>query len=153
MAFTPPEVLYELDFVGTELDGLTVTAASADIGTIVDIASLMGDVDDAAISNADPEDPRTGEALKPAMSKLSQIIEMYGALLRDWDMEIPKGTPLPPTVEGLRKVQPRHLMLIIKAWQQAVTQVPDDLGKGSTSGASPLVASLEMAPPSASLPS
>lgn len=153
MAFTPPEVLYTLDFVGTELDGLEVVATSADVGTIVDIASLMNGVDESALADNNPEDPQTAARLRPAMAKLDKIIQLYGAMLRDWDMEIPKGQPLPPTVEGLRRIQPRHMMMIIKAWQQAVTQVPDDLGKGSTSGALSRVASLPMAPPSASLPS
>lgn len=154
MAFTPPETIYVLDFTGTELDGLNVEARSSDIGGVLALSEMidgMGDV-------PDPEDAASATPDKlaryaAAMDSMRKIIETYSRVLVRWDLEIPAGSPVPATAEGMHRLNPRHLMMIVKAWQQAVSQVPDDLGKDSPGGGPSPEALLPMEPLSPSLAS
>lgn len=154
MAFTPPETIYVLDFAGTELDGLTVEARSSDIGGVLALSEMidgMGDV-------PDPEDaasvtPEKLARYAKAMGLLYKIIDTYSRVLVSWDLEIPAGNPVPATAEGMHRLNTRHLMMIVKAWQQAVSQVPADLGKDLPGGGPSPEASLPMEPLSPSLAS
>jgi hypothetical protein len=149
VAFTPTRVLYELDFAGTELDGLTVSACSADIGWVLGLSTMidaMGDMPDPDDEDATDLTPGKAARYGAAMASMSKLVEDFARVLDSWDLEIPAGTPIPATVEGLHRLDPRHLMMIVKAWQQAVSQVPADLGKDSPGGAPSPVASLPMEP-------
>jgi hypothetical protein len=156
VAFTPPEPLYELDFSGTELDGLTVTARSTDIGTTLAFSEMldgMGDLPDPDADDPGDVTPEKAARYGKAMDSLRRIIEAYARVLVSWDLEIPAGVPVPASAEGMMRLNPRHMMMIIKAWQVAVSQVPDDLGKDLPGGALSPAASLPMEPLSESLAS
>ncbi len=153
MAFTPGRVLYELDFTGTELDGLTVEAASSTVGGLFTMSEMI----DGLGELPDPDDTKAGpEQLARyagAMAQLRKLIETFAEVLDSWDLEIPAGRPVSPDVDGMLKLQPRHMLMIINAWKAAVSQVPADLGKDSIGGAPSPVASLPMEPLSPSLAS
>jgi hypothetical protein len=149
VAFTPPELLYELDFTGTELDGLTVQARSADIGWVLNLSAMlegMGDMPDPDAEDAETLTPAKAARYGAAMESMRRLVVDFARVLHSWDLEIPAGTPVPATVEGLHQLNVRHLMMIIKAWKQAVSEVPADLGKDSPGGAPSPVASLPMEP-------
>lgn len=147
MAFTPPQVTYELDFVGTELDGLTVVATGTTVGNLLTMSDMIDNLgelpDEDELAQAGPE---TAKRFAGAMTKLRQLVDTYAEVLVRWDLEIPAGHPVPPTAEGMARLSPRHMMMIIKAWQAAVSQVPAELGKDSIGGAPSPVASLPMEP-------
>jgi hypothetical protein len=154
MAFTPPEAIYELDFTGTELDGLTVKARGSDIGGVLALSEMIDGMGDAP----DPDDAASATPEKlaryaKAMDAMRRIIDTYSRVLVSWDLEIPAGNPVPATAEGMQRLGVRHLMMIVKAWQQAVSQVSDDLGKDLPGGGPSPAGSLPMEPLSPSLAS
>lgn len=149
MAFTPPELLYELDFAGTELDGLTVRTRSADIGWVLGLSEMidgMGDMPDPDDVDAADLTPDKAARYGAAMRSMGKLVDDFARVLDSWDLEIPAGNKIPATADGLRRLNIRHLMMIIKAWKQAVSEVPADLGKDSPGGAPSPVASLPMEP-------
>jgi hypothetical protein len=154
VAFTPGQVLYILDFTGTELDGLTVEATSTTIGGLLSLSDMIDDVGELPDPDAAPSlDPKQVKRYAAAMAKFRRLVDTYADVLVSWDLEIPAGNPVSADAEGMLRLSPRHLMMIIKAYQVAVSQVPAELGKDSTGGAPSPVASLPMEPLSPSLAS
>jgi hypothetical protein len=150
VAFTPGRVLYELDFTGTELDGLTVVATGTTIGGLLGMSDMIDGMGELPDLDDDTASPEKVARFAGAMAQLRRLVETYAEVLVSWDLELPAGQPVPATAEGMMRLIPRHMMMIIKAWQTAVSQVPDDLGKDSPGGAPSPVASLPMEPLSGS---
>jgi hypothetical protein len=146
VGFQLPRVTYTLDFTDTELDGLEVKARSAPLGMMLRLGSMVDEI------GAAPQ-TEDAEMVRGAMGKLQSLIEMYATVLASWNLEDEDGAPVPASVDGMLTLDPRHLMMIIKAWQQAVTAAPDPLSEPSSNGAPSEALSLPMEPLSASLAS
>ncbi len=131
--------VYTLDFADTELDGLTVKATGAPIGTLLD---LIGMIDLAerlgASTTAD------AEAGPEALRAVGELLAGFAKVLRSWDLEDDDGTAVPATLEGLRTLEMRHAMLVISTWAGAASAVPAPLSSGSSGGQPPPELSIPM---------
>lgn len=148
MGFKPPRKIYTLDFEGTELHGLEVRACAASVGMMLELGSMVEGFDgvpDVEDVEAMPESQQAG-LVRNSMSSLRAIVEMYVTVLRSWNYEDEAGAPVPATVEGMLTLDPSHLMMIIKAWQQAVVAVPPASSPTSNDGALSEVLRLPMEP-------
>ena len=65
-----------------------------------------------------------------------EAADLMAPFLVSWNMDDADGAPLPTTGDGIRGLEYAVFIQLGKAWAKALTGIPDDLGKGSTSGAS-----------------
>lgn len=117
MGFTPKRKLYELEWPeGSDYHGFEVTMARIPVGEFRDLLAA------------------TEAGSTVALDQLDRIYELVGSNIVEWNLEIPAGTPVPPSVDALRKQDVELLMEIIGGWFGAMTQVADPLDGRSTGG-------------------
>jgi hypothetical protein len=121
MGYRPKRKIYNLDFTGTEYDGLKVTVRGVSTGQALDIDTARDDGSDEG---------------------MRRMLELLAEQLIDWNVEDEAGEPVPATLEGIRAQEIGLNLAVINAWQTAMAGVPDPLESGSTSGDSSLVASI-----------
>lgn len=119
MGYRPPTTGQKLDFTGTPYEGLEVTVDSAPIGVVLGITEMFA----AARKPGD-----TPGAVRDLLAK-------FAAVLESWNVEDRNGEPVPPTVEGLLAQDTAFVMAVIEAWLTGTTGAGEELGKGSSSGA------------------
>lgn len=122
MGFTVPSATLVLDFTGTELDGLEVKVRSVSFAKLLEVMEL---VEAFEVANTVPEQ---GAAM-------NQVIDLFAGVIKSWNAEDDDGQPLPATADTLRGFDFRHVLLVVKAWQDAMTGVPAPLGASSPAGA------------------
>lgn len=134
MGYQPKRHVYVLEFEDEEFDGLEVRAASAPLGTFLDMTALakIG-------SNPNPED----------VAKVGDLLIGFAGVLRSWNVE-DDGIPMPPTAESLRKLEFPFVFQIIAAWIKATAGVAAPLGQLSDGGGPSVAASIPMVPLSGS---
>lgn len=121
--FVFPKTTYRLDFDGTELQGLEVRMRGGKLGTVFEQLPLVGVTE----ATATPED---------AKLMLAQYGELAAHLI-SWNAKDEAGNDLPPTLEGLKAQELRHVQMIATAWQRAQVDVPGPLPNGSSTGPLP----------------
>lgn len=67
---------------------------------------------------------------------MEEVIALMAKSLVSWNLEDEKGKPVPANAKGIDDQELELLMAIMEAWMDAMIGVDEDLGKGSTSGAS-----------------
>lgn len=139
MGYTPRSTVYVLDFSGTEHDGLEVRMRATALGTLFDAGELVGIAEriDAA-----------GASAIPAAEDVDRMVDQYRDLadhLVSWNVEIPAGTPVPATLDGLKKLELPLVNQIAQAWRTAMGQVAPPLPQSSSSGPLPDLSSVPMA--------
>lgn len=132
MGYRPKRKIYDLDFTGTEYDGLKVTVRGVSTGQALDIDAARVDGGDEAMRG---------------------MLELLAEQLVDWNIEDDDGQPVPANLDGLRAQDIGLNLAIVNAWQTAMAGVPAPLESGSTSGEPSLVASIPtetLSPPQSS---
>lgn len=151
--FRLPRKVYVLDFEGTELEGIEVKAKSAPLGVLLQLGGMVDGfegVPDAEAMAELSEAEQAGHA-KGSMDALASIIDTFATIVTDWNVQDDDtGEFIAPDKAGLRTLDPPHLMLIIRAWMAAVSEVPAPLSEPSSSGKQLEALPLPMAPLSAS---
>lgn len=66
--------------------------------------------------------------------QIMPVVEILSKKMARWNLTEDDGTPVPTDAETLAEEDFGMIMDIIDGWQQAVTGVSRDLGKGSNSG-------------------
>lgn len=122
MGFQRKRKVYNLDFEGTEYDGLQVKVRGLTTGEYLELVSLSGP---------------TAEGDK----EVDGMIRMFASHLVSWNLEDEKG-PVPPTYEGVKDNDFTMNTAIVGAWTQALSGVPDETAKKSLPGESPLLVSI-----------
>lgn len=82
---------------------------------------------------------------------LDRQLEIMAPCLIKWNLEDEEGSPVPPTLEGLKSQDQPFLAALIEAWVDKAIRIPAPLGQGSNGGSSPPAVSIPMEPLSASL--
>lgn len=118
MGWTPTEEIIKIDFTGTRFEGLTVMVHDIETNDILEMVRLS-----AALKN------ESGGA-----DALEKLVTMAAAMIEEWDLEKPRGNPLPPTRETLGKLGQKTVLPLVTMIIKAVQDVGEDLGKGSPSG-------------------
>lgn len=122
MGFQRKRKIYKLDFEGTEWDGLVVKVRGLTTGEYLDFVSLT--------ATAEEDENQTGG-----------MIEMLAEHLVSWNLE-ENDEPVPCDFEGMKSNELPMNMAIVRAWTEAMSQVPEDTEKKSVSGDSPLLVSV-----------
>lgn len=119
MGYRPPRKIYNLDFTGTDYEGLAVSMRGPTVGEELEIEELRS---------------QDGGGRK--------TFELMTGLLVSWNVEDEAGQLVPATFEGVRTQDSAFILAILNATQEAASGVPDPLPDSSTSGGPSLVASI-----------
>lgn len=132
MGFQPTRKRYHLKFADPEMQGLEVVAFSGSTGDILKLSGVTTDSESSAILDS---------------------LQIFAKSLVSWNIEDSNGLPLSSDLEGLKTLDLGLVLLIVKAWSEAIADVPGPLGTPSASGKLSLEASLPMEASSPNLPS
>jgi hypothetical protein len=79
------------------------------------------------------------------LAEITDLVELFGSRLRFWNVVDEDDQDIPANAEGFWSLDSDDALGMLLAWTDAMTgQVPDGLGKDSTSGAPSLEASIPM---------
>lgn len=137
MGYVRSPKIYKLVFADPEMDGLEVRARSVDVGSFVTITKLASFVDSA------------GDVSPEKLEKVGELFERFAEVLVDWNLEERLDDvirPVPATKDGLFSQDLDFVLLVIRAWMDAVADVPGPLDQRSPGGSLSLEVSLPMAP-------
>lgn len=124
MAYKRKRKVYNLDFEGTEYEGLEVKVRGLTTGEYLEIVSL---------SAPGTEGDRETEGM----------LRMFSNHLVSWNLlDEDTNLPVPTTYEGVTSNDFVMNMYIINAWTDAIATVPERTEKKSLPGSDPLVASI-----------
>lgn len=116
MGYTPPSKRYELDFTGTDYEGLEVTLKGLSTGQFLQLQKAM--------PGAAAGDPDAAEIL----------ITTYQKSIVEWNVEDDLGEPVKPTFDNVMEQDLSMTLYVVAGWMNAIAGVKADLGKDSTSG-------------------
>lgn len=127
MGYVPKRKIYRLQFEDPELEGLEVCMRGLNTGQFLDLQGLRGvaEDDDAATQN---------------------MFQMMADAIVSWNVTEEDGTAVPASLAGIRQQDMPFNLLIIDAWQTAMTGVPAPLESDSPSGGPSLEVSIPMEP-------
>lgn len=78
--------------------------------------------------------------------QLDAFVELLAVHLEAWNATDDDDVPLPPTVDGLRAVDPMVVFFMAADWMTQVTRVSVPLGRRLSGGGTSLELSIPMAP-------
>jgi hypothetical protein len=120
MGYRPKRRIYNLNFAGTEYEGLEVAARGMTVGEELELdgQDLTGDL----------------------------IVRALANRLISWNVEDDNGEPVPTTFEGVCTQDGAMILAILNAVRQANSGVPDPLPETSPSGETSPAPPIPMAP-------
>jgi hypothetical protein len=121
MGYKRAKKTFRLVFEDPSMEGLEVVATATSMANLLEIERLGTRLESS-----------TDMPAEDAAEFFGRFVE----LLRSWNLEDDDDKPVPLTVDGLLAQDSDFVLAIIDAYKDAVTGIDDDLGKGSTSGAS-----------------
>lgn len=124
MSFKRKRKVYNLDFAGTEYDGLTVKVRGLTTGEYLELVSLSAPGAEGA-------------------SETEKLLRFFAVHLVSWDLEDDDSDEIvPQDYEGIASNDFAMNMAIINAWMDAMVSVPESTEKKSSSGEPVLVESI-----------
>lgn len=120
MGYRPKRRIYNLNFAGTDYEGLEVTARGMTVGEELELdgVDLSADL----------------------------IVKALVQRLDSWNVEDDHGQPVPTTFEGVCTQDSAMILAILNAVRQANSGVPDPLPQPSPSGETSPAPPIPMAP-------
>ena len=110
-----------LVFDDPEMEGLEVLTRSVPLGTfmrMVDVAGLSG-------AKATPE----------SMAEVNALFADFAEhALISWNIEVGDGTPVPPTLDGMKTQETTFMLDVVMTWLGAVGAATGPLVSSSSSG-------------------
>ncbi|MEV6181355.1 hypothetical protein [Streptomyces sp. NPDC052015] len=129
MGYRPKRKIYNLDFTGTDYEGLEVKMRALTVGEELEFDALRG---------------KDGNA--------REFFELLATLLVSWNVEDDEGRAVPCSFKGVCSQDGAMVLAILNAGQAAASGVSDPLPQSSPSGEpSPEVSAIPMEPLSPSL--
>jgi len=125
MGYRRTPTIHTIDDVPGE-DGLIVRLQTIRIGRLRKLMTATASAGDDELDGA-----------------VDEILDLLAEGLVSWNLEDDKG-PVPANREGIDDQEMGFIMAVIECWVDRMTIVPDELGKGSPSGAKSLVPPLTM---------
>lgn len=122
MGYEPQRKIYNLDFKGTQHEGLEVKMRGLIVDEELELDELRG---------------KEGGGRR--------VFELMAGLLVEWNVTN-QGQPVPATFDGVRKQESTFIMDILNALQTATSGVPDPLHETSPSGETSPAPPIPMAP-------
>lgn len=129
--FKPKRTLYKLDFSGTDLDGLEVTARGTSVGGLLELADVGSRLEELKGLDERAEGAQVREALRELFAPFAKVVVA-------WNVVDDDDEPVPASVDGFMSQEFDFITSIITSYVQAMTQAPPPLpgnsGSGTTSG-------------------
>lgn len=133
MGYKPKRKIYNLDFAGTEHEGLHVSIRGLNTGQYMDLFEA--------------------KTVAESGGETNRLLTIMASRLVTWDVVDDDDTPVPATLDGIKTQDLDFNLAIVNAWTTAMAGVPAPLEQPSTGGGSSLEASIPMETLSASLAS
>lgn len=133
MGYKPKRKLFNLDFAGTEHEGLVVSIRGLNTGQYMDLWEAKTEAE-------------TG-------GETGRVLHLLAGQLVSWNVEDDEGLLVAPTLDGIKSQDLDFNLAIVNAWTTAMAGVPAPLEQSSSDGGLSLEASLPMEPLSESLAS
>lgn len=111
--------LYQLNFEGTDLDGLEVIMKGVSLERFIAFSRVAAELESA--------DGRTIENIEAQFQFLAEA-------LVSWNLDDEDGDPVPATYEGLKEQDISDVNAIMVGYMQAISSVPKALNSDSPSG-------------------
>lgn len=147
--YVRPKTIIRLNFgATTKWPGLEVNLKPLDLGAILDM-SVLKDIEGVKATDLTPEQ----------RSELVNVFGLFAESLVSWTLaeenDTPGGPPIavPPTLAGVRSQDSNFMVELMLLWLDKAVNVPEELGKDSTSGPRFPEHHIPMVPQSLSLPS
>jgi hypothetical protein len=144
-AYTRQRKVYKLVFEDPEMEGLVVKARSVPLGTLLELVDLASVVDERTTSLSGDE----AAALRGLFSGFAQALVTWNLeqpVLDEAGDETGDSEPVPATLDGLYGQDMDFVLVVVKAWMDAMASVAGPLGQRSPGGEPSPVASLPMEP-------
>jgi hypothetical protein len=125
MGFRPPRKIYNLDFTGTDYEGLTVKMRGFTVGEELELDDLR------------TQKGGGGER---------QYYQMLAEILVEWNVDDEYGAPVPTTFDGVCTQDSVMVGAILDSLRKATSGVSDPLPQSSPSGEPSPVVSIPMEP-------
>lgn len=122
---------YKLVFEDPEFAGLEITTKPMPTGDYLEMLALM------------EERPETTRESKVQHERITEI---FATALLSWNLETEDGDPIPADLDQLRSLDLDLTLAVIRAYLDAISDVPAPLDEPSPSGGPSLEASIPMAP-------
>ncbi|HEV8653263.1 MAG TPA: hypothetical protein VG276_28690 [Actinomycetes bacterium] len=120
MGYRPKRKVYRLTFEDEDMGGLVVRAHSTSLGGLLAALGILTiDTDDLSAED---------------LAKLGELFRTFAAALVEWNVEDEAGQPVPATFEGLASQDADFVLVIVRAWAEAISGVPAPLGPPSPDG-------------------
>lgn len=120
--YTVPRTVYRLEFDDEQHAGMVVRVRAmsmADAMTAFELSWLS--IKDGTVDQR--------------QAKVDELHRLFVTHVVDWNLTEPDGTPIEPTLEGLRSLEPQFIGLLVGVWQRGRTAVPAPLERPSDGGA------------------
>lgn len=137
MGFQRKRKLYDLDFEGTALEGLSMVMRGLSVSEYLELSAL------ADLAKASTE--KQVEEVRALFVRVANKIER-------WDLEDEDGKPIPPSTDELMSWDFDDAMATVDAWMAKVQGVPDPLEQKSNGGNKWVGPPIPMDIPSPNLP-
>lgn len=124
MGYKPRTKIYNLDFTGTDHEGLQVSIRSLSTGQYMDLFEAKTEAE--------------------AGGETSRLLHIMAGRLLAWNVEDEDDQPVPPTLDGIKQQDLDFNLAIVGAWTTAMAGVSAPLEKSSTDGGPSLEASIPM---------
>ncbi|WP_406418060.1 hypothetical protein [Streptomyces sp. NBC_01614] len=123
MGYRPGRRIYNLDFTGTDYEGLEVSMRGLTVGEELEL-----------------------DDLRSTEGGGRRVFELMTGLLQSWNVEDDQGQKVPATFEGVCSQDSTFIMTILTNLQTAASGVPDPLPQTSPTGGPSLEVSIPMEP-------
>lgn len=130
MGYVPKKKIYRLLFEDPEMEGLEVRMHGLNTGQWLDLVTKKEAVEE------DAEDE----------AAVVELFQLMADRMASWNVTEEDGTPVPPTLHGIRQQDLAFNMAIVDAWQAVIAGVPAPLDSASPDGGPSLEASIPMEP-------
>lgn len=124
MGYKPKRKIYNLDFTGTDYEGLMVSIRGLNTGQYMDMVTAKAEVE--------------------AGGETTNLLTIMASRLVSWNVEDDDDLPVPPTLDGIKTQDLDFNLAIVNAWTTAMAGVPAPLDQPSSDGGSSLEASIPM---------
>jgi hypothetical protein len=132
VAYTRKPKVFRVSFEEPHpLAGLTVQTKGLSIKEFAAFGLRMGDV--AQIEQAGTDAEKLGE-LRDLVDAIDEVRSLFADALIEWDMLNEDGSPVPPTLDGVKSLDDDEFFGIVNEWLEAIGGPSPDLGKGSGLG-------------------
>ncbi|MFD5419503.1 hypothetical protein ACFWJT_15940 [Streptomyces sp. NPDC127069] len=124
MGYKPRTKIYNLDFAGTDHEGLQVSIRGLNTGQYMDLFEAKSEAE--------------------AGGETTRLLQIMASRLVAWNIEDDTDLPVPATLDGIKTLDLDLNLAIVNAWTTAMAGVSAPLEPSSSAGEPSLEASIPM---------